>query len=123
MAKPEDRFSLEEAHYDIYIWKSSKEKMSEYPDKMFVRVTIIIITLFQEDNISGTNASLTYGPQIQTYMCLIITKQRKLFTICTEQVRSPYTEHAASGLPNPTRLWGRYEAQDQQVLPHAIQEW
>ena len=25
---------------------------------------IIIITLFQEDNIFGTNASLTYGPQI-----------------------------------------------------------
>ena len=25
----------------------------------------IIITLFQEDNIFGTNASLTYGPQIQ----------------------------------------------------------
>ena len=26
---------------------------------------IIIITLFQEDNIFGTNASLTYGPQIK----------------------------------------------------------
>ena len=26
-----------------------------------------IITLFQEDNIFGTNASLTYGPQIQRY--------------------------------------------------------
>ena len=40
-------------------------------------------------------------------MRLIITKQRKLFTVCTEQVRSPYIEHAASGLPNPTRLeWG-----------------
>ena len=24
-------------------------------------------TLFQEDNISGTNASLTYGPQLQRY--------------------------------------------------------
>ena len=29
-----------------------------------------------------------------------------LFTVCTEQMRSPYTEHAASGLPNPTRLEG-----------------
>ena len=25
-----------------------------------------------------------------------------LFTVCSEQTRSPYTEHAASGLPNPT---------------------
>ena len=30
-------------------------------------IIIIIITLFQEDNIFGTNASLTYGPQIQRY--------------------------------------------------------
>ena len=29
-----------------------------------------------------------------------------LFTVCTEQVRSPYIEHEASGLPNPTRLEG-----------------
>ena len=28
-------------------------------------ITIIIISLFQEDNIFGTNASLTYGPQLQ----------------------------------------------------------
>ena len=28
------------------------------------------------------------------------------FTVCTEQVRSPYNEHAVSGLPNPTRLEG-----------------
>ena len=27
----------------------------------------IIITLFEEDNIFGTNASLTYGPQIQRH--------------------------------------------------------
>ena len=42
----------------------------------------------------------------------------KLFTVCTEQVRSPYTEHAASGLPNPTHLDGEVrfvQAQDQQV--------
>ena len=41
----------------------------------------------------------------KTYMRLII-KQLKLFTVCTEQVRSPYIEHAASGQPNPTRLEG-----------------
>ena len=39
-------------------------------------------------------------------MHLIKTKQWKLFTVCTEQVRSPYIEHAASGLPNPTHLEG-----------------
>ena len=43
----------------------------------------------------------------------------KLFTVCTEQVRSPYTEHAAIGLPNPTHLEGEVrfdQAQDQQVV-------
>ena len=43
----------------------------------------------------------------------------KLFTVCTEQVRSPYTEHAASRLPNPTHLEGEIrfdQAQDQQVV-------
>ena len=43
----------------------------------------------------------------------------KLFTVCKEQVRSPYTEHAASGLPNPTHLEGEVrfdQAQDQQVV-------
>ena len=42
-----------------------------------------------------------------------------LFTVCTEQVRSPYTEHAASRLPNPTHLEGEVrfdQAQDQQVV-------
>ena len=44
----------------------------------------------------------------------------KLFTVCTctEQLRSPYTEHAARGLPNPTHLEGevRFDpAQYQQV--------
>ena len=43
----------------------------------------------------------------------------KLITACTEQVRSPNTEHAASGLPNPTHLKGKVrsdQAQDQQVV-------
>ena len=42
-----------------------------------------------------------------------------LFTVCTEQMMSPYTEHAASGLPNPTHLEGKVrfaQAQDQQVI-------
>ena len=44
----------------------------------------------------------------------------KLFTVTAEQVRSPYTEHAASGLPSPTHLEGggvRFDqAEDQQVV-------
>ena len=50
----------------------------------------------------------------------------KLFTVCTERVRSPYTEHAASGLPNPTPLEGEVrfiQATDQQMLQHVVQEW
>ena len=50
----------------------------------------------------------------------------KLFTGCTERVRFPYTEHAASRLPNPTPLEGggvRFiPAQDQQMLPHVVRE-
>ena len=43
----------------------------------------------------------------------------ELFTVCTEQVRSPYTELAASRLPNPTHLEGEVrfdQAQDKQVV-------
>ena len=43
----------------------------------------------------------------------------KLFAVYTEQVRSPYAEHAASGLPNLTHLEGEVgydQAQDQQVV-------
>ena len=43
----------------------------------------------------------------------------KLFIVCTEQVRSPYTELAACGLPNPIHLEGEVQfdqAQDQQVV-------
>ena len=43
----------------------------------------------------------------------------KSFTVCTEQVRSPYIEHAASGLSNPTHLKGEVrfnEAQNQQMV-------
>ena len=43
----------------------------------------------------------------------------KLFTVCTEHVRFPYTEHAASGLPNPTHLEGEVrfiQAHDKQVF-------
>ena len=35
-----------------------------------VHMYIMIIPLFQGDNIFGTNASLTYGPQIQRHTCV-----------------------------------------------------
>ena len=38
------------------------------------RRIIIIITLLQEDNIFGTSASLTYGPQLQSKLCLFENK-------------------------------------------------
>ena len=37
---------------------------------LFISLHLLIITLFQEDNIFGTNASLTYGPQIQRHTCV-----------------------------------------------------
>ena len=44
-----------------------------------IMIIIIIITLFQEDNIFDTDVSLTYGPQItKTYMRLIITDRTKI---------------------------------------------
>ena len=42
------------------------------------------------------------------------------------EVRSPYTEHAASGLPNPTPLEVEVrfiQATDQQMLQHVVLEW
>ena len=50
----------------------------------------------------------------------------KIIYSITEQARSPYIEHAASGLSNPTRLEGEVrfiQALDQQVLPHFVREW
>ena len=39
------------------------------------------------------------------------------FTVCTEHVRSPYTEHAASGQPYSLRGGGTiWQAQDQQMV-------
>ena len=53
------------------------------------------------------NVILTYGPQIQkSYMRLIITKQWKLFTVCTEQLRSPYIEHTGERATQPYLLGG-----------------
>ena len=37
---------------------------------IIIMIIIIITTLFQEDNIFGTNASLKYGPQMQRHTCV-----------------------------------------------------
>ena len=62
------------------------------------------------------NECLTYGPRLQRYKWHWQLNMHKLFT---EQVRSPYTEQAASGLPNHTHLEGEVrfdQAQNQQVV-------
>ena len=74
---------------------------------------IVIITLLQEDNKFGTDASLTYGPQIQ----------RRLIT--TDSTKIIYIMY----ISNPTPLergWGgvRFmQAQNQQMLLHVVREW
>ena len=48
--------------------KETKEASSLQNQSLFnwvIIIIIIIISLFQEDNIFGTNASLTYGPRLQ----------------------------------------------------------
>ena len=95
-------------------------------ETMYYKQDLIIITLFQEDNIFDRYASLTYGPQLQ--IAKVGISLTKLFTVCTEQVRTPYTEHAASGLPNPTPLGGgggRYDLsrlKTSRWLPHVVRE-
>ena len=87
---------------------------------------LLIIILFQDDNIFGTIANVTYVLRYKDIRAFDNNKKWKLFTVCTEQVRSPYIEHAASGLPNSIRLEGEVrfvKAQDQQVLPHVVREW
>ena len=50
---------------------------------LFISLHLLIITLFQEDNIFGTNASLTYGPQIQRHICV--------HRACCERATQPYS--------------------------------
>ena len=40
---------------------------------LFLSSIIIIISIFQKDNIFGTNASLTYGPQLQIFVLEHVT--------------------------------------------------
>ena len=50
---------------------------------LFISLHLLIITLFQEDNIFSTNASLTYGPQIQRHICV--------HRACCERATQPYS--------------------------------
>ena len=71
----------------------------------------------------GTNASLAYGLQIQRHDNYW---QNKIIYSMYREVRSPYTEHAANGLPNPTPLKGEVrfiQATDQQMLQYVVREW
>ena len=86
---------------------------------------IIIITLFQEDNIFGINASLTYDSDTKTYMHLIITDRTKIiYSIylagevsihrgCCERATQPYSLGGGGTI---------YLGSRQQMLPH-IRGW
>ena len=77
--------------------------------------------LFQEDNIFGTNAILTYGPLLQLQNVSFVIGKVNILQYEKKLIMSPYTEHAARGLLNPTRLEGEvqfHQAQDQQVTTH-----
>ena len=45
---------------------------------LIISLHLLIITLFHEDNIFDTNASLTYGPQIQRDACFDNNKTMKI---------------------------------------------
>ena len=58
-------------------------------------------------------------------MRLIITDRTKIIYSMYREGEI-YTEHAASGLPNPTPLEGEVrfiQATDQQMLQHVVREW
>ena len=63
-------------------------------------ITTKTTTLFQEDNILGTNVSLAYGPQLQTEWYYWWMRNCKLCTVCTEQMMSKYE---ISRLPHTVR--------------------
>ena len=70
---------------------------------MKTSLIITITTLFQEDNIFGTNANLTYGPQIQRHTCFDNYKTMKIIYSmyragevsvhreCCERATQPYS--------------------------------
>ena len=63
--------------------------------EFIIDIIIIILLLFQEDNIFGTNASLTYGP--------------RLHRTCCKRATQPYSLGGGGGV--------RFDqAQDQQVV-------
>ena len=90
----------------------------------YLIIIIIIITLFQEDNIFGRVASLTYGPQLTNVGHDIIKMNRHACKII-------YSMYRVNALRTPSRLragyptllqWrGRYDfsrLKTSRVLPH-----
>ena len=84
-------------HYHWKRWPTRRQNVGENKTDN----SIIITTLFQEDNKVSTNAILTYGPQIQrhTYMRLIITERNENYL---QYVQSRW------GLRTPSMLWAGY---------------
>ena len=52
---------------------------------------IIIISSFQEDNIFWHECQSNIWSSITKVEMTLVMNMHKLFTVCTEQVRSPYT--------------------------------
>ena len=62
-------------------------------------IIIIIIHSFQEDNIFGTYASLTYGPQFTKADMLLRNEHTSKYLQYIAGEKSRYNEQTASGLP------------------------
>ena len=87
---------------------------------LFISLHLLIITLFQEDNIFGTNASLTYGQMIHIHA---FDNNKTMKIIYSMYTAVEISVHPACWLPNPTCLEGKVrfiQAQNQQVLPHVV---
>ena len=61
--------SMQARNYRCFSWNCKFMKQEGFLIFFLSLLLIIIITLFQEDNIFGTNSSLTYGPQLQYLWC------------------------------------------------------
>ena len=105
-------------------------------DKQFINCrnykhnAILIITLFQEDNIFGTNATLTYGPQIQRHafdnywkkLIFLQYAQSRWGLRTPSMLRTAYATLLACVC---VCVWGGVwfiQSQDQQVLSHVVWE-
>ena len=70
---------------ELFIEKSSS---STKRINVIIIIIIVVITLFQEGNIFGTSASLTYGSQLQLEIVSFVIDKWLLFTVWTEKIPS-----------------------------------